>query len=140
MSSDESMGCYLENKYDNGKPSSWTWPREPTPDELKILMSIMLEISVRFFFEHFIYTFGNMAFLQSEGGPIRARLTMCIARLTMQDWWEKIEEICQKSNIEILLRAIYVDDSRIIVEILKPGVVFYSEKGLFIYSDNRGLY
>ena len=34
------------------------------------------------------------------------------------------------------MRAIYVDDSRIIVEILKSGVVFDSEKGLFIYSDN----
>ena len=50
MSSEECMGCYLEDIYDNGKPSSWTWPREPTSDELKVLMSIMLEISVRFFF------------------------------------------------------------------------------------------
>ena len=95
MSSEECMGCYLEDIYDNGKPSSWTWPREPTSDELKVLMSIMLDISVRFFFEHFIYTFGKMAFLQSTGGPIGACLTMCIARLTMQDWWEKFEEICK---------------------------------------------
>ena len=50
MSSEECMGYYLEDIYDNGKPSSWTWPREPTSDELKVLMSIMLEISVRFFF------------------------------------------------------------------------------------------
>ena len=38
------------------------------------------------------------------------------------------------------MRAIYVDDSRIIVEILKSGVVFDSEKGLFIYSDNTENY
>ena len=38
------------------------------------------------------------------------------------------------------MRAIYVDDSRNIVEILKSGVVFDSEKGLFIYSDNTENY
>ena len=30
------------------------------------------------------------------------------------------------------MRAIYVDDSRMIIEILKKGVVFDTEKGLFI--------
>ena len=83
MSSDECLKRYLEEVYEDGTPSSWTWPREPTTEETRILMSILLEISTRFFFENFIYTFGNQAFLQSTGGPIGARLTMCIARLTM---------------------------------------------------------
>ena len=64
MSSKECLGRYLENVYDNGVPSSWTWPdKEPTQQEIKLLMSIMLEISIRFFFENFVYTFGNNTFL-----------------------------------------------------------------------------
>ena len=84
MSSTECMSRYLEQVYENGELSSWIWPREPTKSETKELMSVLLEISVRFFFEHFVYTFGNVTFVQSSGGPIGAHLTMCIARLTMQ--------------------------------------------------------
>ena len=79
---------------------------------------------MRFFFENFVYTFGNKTFLQSTGGPIGARLTMCIARLVMQEWWEKFARILKKSNLEVLMRAIYVDDGRIIVQIIKQGIVF----------------
>ena len=130
MGSKECLKRYLENVYDNGEPSSWVWPEsEPTELEEKILMSIMLEISIRFFFDNFIYTFGGLTFLQSKGGPIGARLTMCMARLVMQDWWEKFQSILDKGEIEVLLRAIYVDDGRIIVEILRDGVVFNEESG-----------
>ena len=132
LSSKECKGRHLENVYENGEPSSWVWPtREPT-HEIKILMSIMLEISVRFFFENFVYTFGNKTFLQSTGGPIGARLTMCIARLVMQEWWEKLARILKKSNLEVLMRAIYVDDGRMIVQIIKQGIVFDEEICLFV--------
>ena len=45
--------------------SFWTWPdQEPSRQEIKELMSIILEISVRYIFENFIYTFGSQSFLQ----------------------------------------------------------------------------
>ena len=85
MSSEECLKRHLEPIYDDGSLSSWTWPKEPTSQEINVLMSILLEISVRFFFQNFVYTFGNQAFLQSSGGPIGARITMAAARLVMQN-------------------------------------------------------
>ena len=68
MSCQECLGRYLEPVYDNGQPSSWTWPGlEPKERELRVLMAIMLEISVRFIFENFVYTFGGQTYLQGKG-------------------------------------------------------------------------
>ena len=40
--------------------NSWIWPEiKPTEKELKVLMAVMLEIAVSFFFDNFIYTFGG---------------------------------------------------------------------------------
>ena len=65
LSSKECMGRHLEKVYENGEPSFWTWPdQEPSRQEIKELMSIILEISVRYIFENFIYTFGSQSFLQ----------------------------------------------------------------------------
>ena len=100
-------------------------------------MSLMLEISIKFFFENFVYTFGNEKFLQSQGGPIGARLTMCIARLIMQDWWTSFYEILKDANIEVYMRAIYVDDGRLIVEILKKGVYFDENLGKFVENPEN---
>ena len=98
-------------------------------------MAIMLEISVSFFFDNFIYTFGGKEYLQCSGGPIGARLTMCISRLMMQDWWEKFVEILDDSKIDYKMSALYVDDGRIVIEILKLGVRFDEESKLFKYSE-----
>ena len=137
MSSKECLQRHLLDVYEKGELSSWTWPtNEPTVNEIRILMSIMLEISVRFFFANFVYTFGNLTFLQANGGPIGARLTMCIARLVMQDWWDKFSQILDDSKIAVLLKAIYVDDGRLIVEILKKGVIFNNTTGKFMMSPD----
>ena len=66
---------------------NWVWPEAvPTVRETKILIGIALEIAVKMVFTNFVYTFGGESFLQSFGGPIGARLTMCAARLVLQDW------------------------------------------------------
>ena len=61
---------------------------------------------------------------------------MCIRRLTMQEWWQKFQDILNTSNIKVLMKAIYVDDSRIVVEILDKGFIFDNQKGQFKYSDD----
>ena len=139
MSSFVCMQRFLEDEYDvNGKivKNSWVWPdRKPNKEELKTLMAIMLEISVSFFFDNFVYTFGGKEFLQCGGGPIGARLTMCMSRLTMQDWWEHFIKILEKSNLEYLMSALYVDDGRIIIEIIKQGVRFDEIERKFKFSE-----
>ena len=65
------------------------------------------------------------------GGPIGARLTMCVAQLVMQQWREEYSMILKKSNLKELLSKIYVDDNRAIMEIIKPGWRFVEEEKMF---------
>ena len=60
---------------------------------------------------------------------------MCISRLVMQEWWEDFKGILDKSEIEYMLHAIYVDDGRIIIEKIKPGVRFCEDEKLFRFRD-----
>ena len=96
MSGVECMQRHLLDEYDiNGKKfrSTWIWPKDDITDtELHELMAVFLEIAVKFFFDNFVYKFGGQDILQCFGGPIGARVTMCIARLTMQDWWDHFVE------------------------------------------------
>ena len=139
MSSTECMRRFLEDEFKvNGKwmKSSWIWPTlAPTEQELNELMAIMLEISVAFFFDNFVYTFGGKNYVQSSGGPIGARVTMCISRLIMQDWWEEFIEILKVSEIDWLMGAIYVDDGRIIIEKLQKGIRFCEDSKVFKFKS-----
>ena len=57
--SSECIKRYLEYVYEDGEVSSWVWPdKKPTKDEVNLLMAAMLEISIVFFFDNFMYTFG----------------------------------------------------------------------------------
>ena len=80
-----SIECGERYLYDDAS-SNWEWPEERriTTTELKQLMGAALEIAVQFFFKNFTYSFGGKVYVQTSGGPIGARLTMCVARLVMQ--------------------------------------------------------
>ena len=75
MSSFTCMQRHLEEEYEvNGRiiKNSWVWPKsKPSKAEMKTLMAILLEISVSFFFDNFVYTFGGKDILQCGGGPYR---------------------------------------------------------------------
>ena len=92
-----SRECLQRHVDTDDEKSCWQWPNvDIGEEETKELLSIAIEITVRFFWGNFAYTFGGQDFLQDDGGPIGARLTMCIARLIMQDWSENFQEFCQK--------------------------------------------
>ena len=92
------------------------------------MIGIALEIAVKFFWSNFVYTFGGEKFVQSGGGPIGARITICIARLIMQDWRENFNILFEKSKVREFLKGIYVDDGRSVMEKLKLGTRFDGEK------------
>ena len=119
-----------------GKEASWTWPDHLLEyKDIHKLMAILLEISVNHFFKSFVYTYGGEFYLQGEGGPIGARLTMCVARLVLQDWYEGFKDILQKSSITEHLRGLYVDDGRNCVDILPLGTRFVRETACFEYKE-----
>ena len=139
MSSFVCMQCYLEDDYEvNGRivKNSWIWPdKKLTKEDLKILMAIMLEISVKFFLITSFICLKERNFCNVGGGGIEARLTMCNSRLTMQDWWEDFIKILEKSNLKYLLSALYVDDGRIVMELLRKGVRFDINDKVFKFSE-----
>ena len=112
-----SLECKKRTLNMNSPKSCWDWPEEePSQQEIKILLSLALQIAVVFFFENFVYTFGGECFVQCGGGPIGARLTMALARLVMQAWSEEFSKILRKNMIGEHLRGIYVDDGRNVLE------------------------
>ena len=114
-----------------GEKSCWDWPREkPTSKEKVELIGAMLEISIMFFFKNFIYNFGGVDYLQGSGGPIGARLTMCVARIVLQEWSEIFSGILRSNNIRERLRAIYVDDGRGMFSKLNLGQYYDADKKL----------
>ena len=134
MGSTECNQRYLQYDDEN---SNWDWPNLPLREkEIRILMGRALEISIKFFFSNFAYTFGGDLLLQMFGGPIGARLTMCVARLVMQQWREEYTEILAEAGIKELLSKIYVDDNRAIMEIIKPGWRYVEKKKKFKFNEN----
>ena len=132
MSSEECSQRYLIDC----DQSNWEWPLvQISRADIKKLMGAALEISVRFFFANFTYTFGGEIYKQMFGGPIGARLTMCVARLVMQQWRDEMKEILKKSEMKELLNKIYVDDNRAIIQKLQHGVRFNESKKIFEYDS-----
>ena len=66
------MQRHLEDKYKvNGKIIKNIWIRpgvNPTKQDIRLLMATLLEISVSFFFDNFIYTFVGQRYLTMWGG------------------------------------------------------------------------
>ena len=132
MGSEECSKRYIE---DNEK-SNWTFPiLNLSEREKRKLIGAAIEISIRFFFRNFTYTFGGKTYVQLEGGPIGARITMCVARLVLQHWREKYKEILKEGNIREKLSKIYVDDNRCVVEKIKPGLRFIENEGKFKFQS-----
>ena len=127
-----SRECMKRHLMKDSEASCWTWPTEElSSSEKKDLLATTIEVAIKFFFSHFMYTFGGQDYLQSSGGPIGARLTMAVARLVLQEWSEVFKEILKKSDIKELLRGIYVDDGRNVVSKLKPNMRYNTEKKVF---------
>ena len=121
----------------NSKESNWTWPDVIlSRDDQKNLIGTALEIAVKYFFSNFTYTFGGEVYLQSFGGPIGARVTMCIARIVMQEWSDEFEKLLKKNCIDEKMRGIYVDDGRMIIRKLKKGIRFDEKESCFNFKES----
>ena len=112
-----------------GVQSRYRWPGSLeliNRKHKKKLLALAMEYAVYFFFKNFTYTFGGEVFVQLDGGPIGARLTMAVARLVMEEWKYEFNKILKSSGIEELLSGLYVDDGRSYQRKLKWGERFDS--------------
>ena len=120
---------YKRYMTDEDGKSCWDWPpNKVSKEEIKSLMGCCLKIAINFFFKNFVYTFGGEQYVQDFGGPIGARLTMCLARVVLQAWSEEFSSILKDCKIGEHLRAIYVDDGRNVVDKLKMGSRYNPQK------------
>ena len=70
MGSLECKKRYMEES----EKSCWDWPKKsPNEEEMSELIGALLKISINFFFQNYVYTFGGQNYLQGSGGPIGAR-------------------------------------------------------------------
>ena len=78
----------------------WKFPKaEPTEKEKRILRAT--EIGVRTVFRNFIYEFGGEDIIQTEGGPIGARVTMAASRCVIQHCETKYRDVLEKSGLSV---------------------------------------
>ena len=110
--------------------------REATEDEQLNLFATALEIAVKFMFSNHIYSFGGRNYLQSKGGPIGLRATMCISRLIMGEWGDKMRKIMEDSKIKTYLEALYVDDLRYVLSCLPVGWRWEKKEKKFIFQED----
>ena len=98
---------------DGDSEKQWIFPQvHPNAQEEKELIARCAEIAKRTIFRNFCYKFAGKVYLQTDGGPIGARVTMCLARIVMHDWGEKYRVIITKASLRIALLSSYVDDVR----------------------------
>ena len=119
--------------------SYWVWPdREPTERHRQMMMARAAEIGTRTIFENFMFTFGGKNYLQTKGGPIGARVTMCAARLVMEDWGKRYTIILLNSGLNVWILKGYVDDGRQGTSRMALGMRYNKEKEIFeVTEDGR---
>ena len=100
----------------------WVFPRiEPTQSDKRKLLAAAAGVAVTQVFRLHLYKFGGRLFQQLRGGPIGLRVTACAARIRVGAWIREMQDLLTKSGIKVLLCGYYVDDIRIICEIIPYG-------------------
>ena len=84
-------------------------------------LGTVLAIATTALFSHHYYSFGGRSFKQRSGGPIGLRGTCAIARLLMQIFDVKWEDVLRELYIQIWLAIRYMDDGRTAMPPLKPA-------------------
>ena len=113
------------NSVEGDIDKQWCFPRcTPNEQEEKEIIARCAEIATRTIFEQFCYKFGGKVYLQSDGGPIGTRITMCLARVVMHDWGDQYRTILTAASLRIALLSSYVDDVRQGSTVLRLGMRF----------------
>jgi hypothetical protein len=91
----------------------WTFPAcMPTKEERRILFGKTCDKGVKVLLDNFIYSWDKKTYLQKSGGPIGARVTMAASRLVMYNWGLEYTQILIRSDLDLRLFGIYLDDVR----------------------------
>ena len=117
--------CEEIKSMDGDIEKQWCFPRcVPNEQEEREIIARCAEIATRTIFENFCYKFAGKTYKQTDGGPIGARVTMCLARVVMHNWGEQYSIILTRASLRVALLSSYVDDVRQGTTILRYGMRF----------------
>ena len=102
--------------------------REVNKEDRRKLLSLGVKKAVHIVLSNHFYTFGSVIRKQSKGGSIGSELTGEIARLYMLRWDQKFLAKLRRLGISPHVYTRYVDDTFIVVDVIKPGVKYVSGK------------
>ena len=113
----------------------WSFPNVVlTEYEEKLLIATAIQIGVIVMMNTHQYSFNGKTFLQRAGGPIGLRATCAVARVTMNMWDRKFQDILVENNIEMKTGCRYMDDVRIFLLAIKEGWRWWD--GRLCYSED----
>ena len=81
----------------------------------------MVETALSTCFRNHIYQCKNEPFRQVVGGGIGARVTGVVARVLMDVWCDKLEEVLRSNDVTLLMLAKYVDDINTVMSHIPKG-------------------
>ena len=90
---------------------------------------------MRVLFQNFTYKFAGTVYVQQEGGPIGARVTMAAGRLVMLKWGEDFRISLEVAKMEICLLGGYVDDVRLAGTQIRYGMRYSMINGEWEWSE-----
>jgi hypothetical protein len=82
-----------------------------------------------------MFSFGGKNYLQARGGPIGTRVTMCAARLVMDDWGKQYTTILLNSGLNVWFLRGYVDDGRQATSRMGIGMRYDQETNIFAMTE-----
>ena len=105
-----------------GDQEQWLFPPVVlTEKEKREGIAEVVALATKAMFNHHYYRFGGKTFHQVQGGPIGLRGTCAVARIVMQLFDAKWKRRLQELGITTWLISRYVDDSRAILQPIRPG-------------------
>ena len=90
-------------------------------EEKSLLLAKVMKTAVLAMFKSHTYSFAQKFYHQQVGGPIGLRSTCCIARLTMLWWDDKLLEVLERMNVDLVAGARYMDDIRVWLRAIRLG-------------------
>ena len=127
----------------------WWYPVTPgrmSNEQKKKVMASVVQQMVKATFSTHLYEWEGQTFLQVFGGPIGLRATGPVARILMDHWAEKMEELAERCNtlavinpvryqrLDIYLIKKYVDDCLVALDTMAPGVRWSQVEQAMVWS------
>ena len=111
----------LQQEKDWSKSLFFPPSREPTRQEQKIILALVVEQGIIACMENVCYLFNREVKQQEDGLATGEDAARAMARVVMLDWDMEVTRLARDNELELLLHSRYVDDTADAGQALAPG-------------------